>query len=68
MVLRNILFVFYTTFVNRYVPDKYATILPKIDMGPHWRIMEAKLDTFREMKTNLLMLHNPLNINGQNGG
>ncbi len=52
MVLRNILFVFYTTFVTRYVPEKIANILPKVEMGPHWQAMEAKLDTFREMKTN----------------
>jgi|TARA_B110001450_G_scaffold200594_1_gene189527 hypothetical protein len=38
--------------------------MPKVDMGPHWRAMEAKLDTYREMKTDLLMLNNP----GSNGG
>ena len=73
MVLRNIFFCFYTTFVSRYVPEQFATILPKIDMGPHWRAMEAKLDTYREIKTNLLMLNNPggnqgmMGNNGNNG-
>jgi len=42
-------------------------------MGPHWRAMEARLDTYREIKTNLLMLNNPggnsgmMGNNGNNG-
>jgi hypothetical protein len=36
-------------------------------MGPHWRAMEAKLDTYREIKTNLLMLNNPGGNNGMMG-
>jgi len=68
MVHRNILFVFYTTFVSRYMPESIAPIFPKVDMGPHWRALEAKLATFKEMKSNLLMLNNPGSNLGPNGG
>ena len=56
MVFRNIFFSFYTIFVTRYVPHSISNHLPEIDMGPHWRAMEAKLDAFREFNTNLLIL------------
>jgi hypothetical protein len=68
MVLRNIFFVFYTTIVTKYAPEWASPIFPMIDMGPHWRAMKAKLDTFRVIKnTNLLVLNAPTST-GQNGG